>query len=73
MSQHCCERMKLLLTDGEGAAILYIPKFHEYGIPILDGPTIPVVVAILFWISARGVERNFQRAVVKSISMAWNP
>jgi hypothetical protein len=30
--------MSLLLTDGEGASILYSPKFNEYGISVLDGP-----------------------------------
>ena len=37
MTQHCCERMQLHLTDGEGAAILHDTKFNEYGIPVLDG------------------------------------
>jgi len=38
MTQHCCERMNQHLTDGEGAAVIYVAKFHEYGIPVLDGP-----------------------------------
>ena len=29
--------MTLHLDSGEGAAILYYPKFGEYGIPVLDG------------------------------------
>jgi hypothetical protein len=31
--------MNLHLSDGEGAAILFVEKFAEYGIPVLDGPS----------------------------------
>ena len=33
---HCCEQMSYQLSEGE-VAILFIPKFREYGIRILDG------------------------------------
>ena len=36
MKTHCCEEMVFHLT-GEEVAIIYIPKFREYGIKILDG------------------------------------
>ncbi|MDM8532019.1 hypothetical protein QUF63_12680 [Anaerolineales bacterium HSG25] len=36
MSQHCCKEMEFHLQEGE-VALLYLPKFREYGIQILDG------------------------------------
>ena len=36
MKTHCCEEMVFHLAGGE-VAIIYTPKFREYGIKILDG------------------------------------
>lgn len=34
--QHCCEQMRTVLGSGE-SGLIYIPKFREYGIKVLDG------------------------------------
>jgi len=47
MNRHCCERMNL--NDGEGAAILYISKFNEYGIPVLDGGSSYITLEFCPW------------------------
>jgi len=49
MTQHCCERMELHLNDGEGAAILYVDKFGEYGIPVFDGGTSYITLDFCPW------------------------
>ena len=33
---HCCDSMRRALTQ-ESLSIIYLPKFREYGVPILDG------------------------------------
>jgi hypothetical protein len=34
----CCEQMKQAVTEGE-VAVVYLAKFREYGIRVLDGGT----------------------------------
>jgi len=53
MGKHCCERMNLHLNDGEGAAILYIAKFDEYGIPVLDGGSSIITLEFCPWCGAK--------------------
>ncbi|RZU40289.1 DUF6980 family protein [Edaphobacter modestus] len=53
MSTHCCERMTLLLNDGEGAAIIYNSKFDEYGIPVLDGGSSYITLEFCPWCGAK--------------------
>ena len=36
MGDHCCKTMQDNLGSGE-TAILYVPKWREYGLPVLDG------------------------------------
>jgi hypothetical protein len=45
--------MNLLLNDGEGAAILYVEKFGEYGIPVLDGGTSYIILDFCPWCGAK--------------------
>ena len=41
--------MRLHLSNGEGAAILFIPKFNEYGIPVLDGGSSYITLDFCPW------------------------
>ena len=45
---HCCETMRQSLAESE-VAIVYIPKFREYGIPILDGGSSFQLIAYCPW------------------------
>jgi hypothetical protein len=45
--------MNLHLNDGEGAAILYIAKFDEYGIPVLDGGSSIITLEFCPWCGAK--------------------
>ena len=49
MSDHCCDRMNLYLSDDEGVAIHYYPKFREYGIPVLDGGSSYITMDFCPW------------------------
>ena len=46
--RHCCDQMTDRLADGE-TAIKYIPKFREYGIPVLDGGSSVIEIAHCPW------------------------
>jgi hypothetical protein len=48
---HCCEDMRIAMV--EGVAIVYIPKFREYGIRILDGGTSSKVIIFCPWCGIR--------------------
>jgi hypothetical protein len=48
---HCCEGMREALV--ENVAIVYIPKFREYGIRILDGGTSFMKIEFCPWCGSR--------------------
>ena len=33
---HCCDKMELYLKECDGA-LVFVPKFREYGVRVLDG------------------------------------
>ena len=41
--------MNLYLNDGEGAAIIYVSKLDEYGIPVLDGGSSYITLDFCPW------------------------
>lgn len=45
---HCCEDMRKHLRDGD-VAVVYLPKFREYGIRILDGGSSIQVISYCPW------------------------
>lgn len=51
-SGHCCREMESHLTAGE-VAIMYIPKFREYGIAVLDGGTSMQEIRYCPWCGTR--------------------
>ena len=48
LNEHCCEMMTTNLAGGE-TAILYVPKFREYGIRVLDGGSGFIVIEHCPW------------------------
>jgi len=44
----CCEQMRAVL-DGAESALVYVAKFREYGIKVLDGGSSFVVIAHCPW------------------------
>ena len=49
---HCCKDMAFHLSSGE-LAIIYSPKFREYGIAYLDGGTSYQIIAFCPWCGAK--------------------
>jgi len=45
--------MNLHLTDGEGCAIEFWPRYNEYGIRMLDGGTSIITIAYCPWCGKR--------------------
>lgn len=45
---HCCKEMERLLAVGE-VAMVYVPKFREYGIRVLDGGSSFQVIKYCPW------------------------
>lgn len=45
---HCCDEMRRHLEEGE-VAIVYLPKFREYGIRIEDGGTAFQMIRFCPW------------------------
>jgi hypothetical protein len=48
VDDHCCEMMSMNLAGGE-TAILYVPKFREYGIRVIDGGSGFIVIDYCPW------------------------
>jgi len=51
LEMHCCAKMADRLEDT--TAVVYIPKFREYGLPILDGGTSFIAIQFCPWCGAR--------------------
>jgi len=47
---HCCSDMEDRI--GDETAVWYIPKFREYGIPVLDGGSSYIVLRFCPWCGA---------------------
>lgn len=45
---HCCTEMAERLADGT-TGVVYVPKFREYGIRVLDGGTSFIVIQFCPW------------------------
>ncbi len=48
MNAHCCAMMSSNLAGSE-TAIRYVPKFREYGIPVLDGGSSFIFIRYCPW------------------------
>lgn len=48
MSEHCCDLMDHYLGDTE-TAIVYLNKFREYGVPVLDGGSSFICIEFCPW------------------------
>ena len=48
MNAHCCAMMSSNLAGGE-TAILYLPKFREYGIAVTDGGSSFIAIHYCPW------------------------
>ncbi len=86
MNEHCCEMMATNLAAGE-TAILYAPKFREYGIRVLDGGSSFIVIEHCPWcgktlpgalrdawfqeIESRGFEIGDEAIPAEFFSDAW--
>ncbi|ADW68817.1 hypothetical protein AciX9_1769 [Granulicella tundricola MP5ACTX9] len=86
MNDHCCAMMSSNLAGGE-TAILYVPKFRDYGIPVLDGGGSFIAISHCPWcgqtlphtlrdrwfteIEARGFEIGDDNIPVEFATDAW--
>ena len=49
---HCCQNIAATLTERE-SSLVYIPKFREYGLRVLDGGSSYILVVFCPWCGAR--------------------
>ena len=49
---HCCDEMRTAVSD-EANSIVFVPKFREYGIRVLDGGTSYLVIKYCPWSGAK--------------------
>ncbi len=69
---HCCEEMQSALDGGE-AAIEFIKKFREYGIPILDGGSSMLRIHFCPWCGKKLPETLRYRWVEELESLGFEP
>ncbi|WP_128912802.1 DUF6980 family protein [Granulicella sibirica] len=86
VNEHCCDMMTTNLAGGE-TAILFVPKFREYGIRVLDGGSGFIAIEHCPWcgkslpsalrhvwfkeIESRGFEVGDEAIPTEFLSDAW--